>query len=246
MNARSRLIIVAIVCLLSAHAIPSAAAVDLQPLAAQAVRVADALDKLGAPLAPEARKALDSAAKESAPAKGVAAVEQVLDPHCLLLVQINPESRVKVGRGPAEPELVEGGWQTFLVKVTNEAGVTAKLNVTSPNAGKLAGSDQKDVANRWLDILQHTEQPLQPRLSGLGVEYRVVSLYSRDAGQREAKLSFDVGQGTQDLGFRAEQDVLFTARPAVAVALSLLDEEGKPTTAALVIRDRARRGYPAQ
>src|SRR3954466_7230454 len=82
--------------------------VALQPLAAQAARVADALDKLGAPLAPEDRQALDSAAKESDAAKGVAAIERVLDPHCLLLVQVNPESRVKVARGPAEAELVEG------------------------------------------------------------------------------------------------------------------------------------------
>jgi hypothetical protein len=220
--------------------------VDLQPLSAQAARVADALDKLGAPLSPEDRNALDAAPKESDPAKGVAAIERVLDPHCLLLVQINPESRVKVARGPAEAELVEGGWRTFLVKVSNEAGVTAKLNVTSPNAGKLAGSEQKDVPSRWLDVLQHTEQPLQARLSGLGVEYRVISLYSRDAGQREAKLAFDAGQGTQDLGFRAEQDVLFTAKPATEVTLSVLDEHGQPTMASFVIRDKAGRVYPSQ
>ena len=57
------------------------------------------------------------------------------------------------------------GWRTFLVKVTNEAGVTAVLNVTSPNTGKLAGSDAADVPHRWLDLVQHTAQPLQPRLS---------------------------------------------------------------------------------
>jgi hypothetical protein len=40
--------------------------------------------------------------------------------------------------------------------------------------------------------------------------------------------------------------VLFTAAPAAAVKLNLLDEEGKPTTAALTIRDRAGRVYPSQ
>ena len=37
-------------------------------------------------------------------------------------VNINPESRVKVARGPAAAELVEQGWRVFLVKVHNEGG----------------------------------------------------------------------------------------------------------------------------
>ena len=37
--------------------------------------------------------------------------------------------------------------------------------------------------------------PLKPALSGLAVEYRIVQLYSRDAGKREATISFNVGQG---------------------------------------------------
>ena len=44
-----------------------------------------------------------------------------------------------------------------------------------------------------------------------------IELYSRDAGRREAKLLFDVGQGTQDLGFRNEVNILFNCEPAVAV-----------------------------
>ena len=49
-------------------------------------------------------------------------------------------------------------------------------------------------------------------LSGLKVEYAIALIYSGDAGKREATLGFDVGQGTQDLGFRAEVPVLFTIR----------------------------------
>jgi hypothetical protein len=40
-----------------------------------------------------------------------------------------------------------------------------------------------------------------------------VRLAAHEAGKREATLKFDVGQGTQDLGFRAEVPVLFTVRP---------------------------------
>ncbi len=63
-------------------------------------------------------------------------------------------------------------------------------------------------------------------LSGLALEYRIIQLYSRDAGKREAKISFNVGQGTQDLGFRSDVDILFQVDPAVTVVLDVRDEDG--------------------
>ena len=89
-------------------------------------------------------------------------------------------------------------------------------------------------------------QPLNARLSGLPLEYRVVQIYSRDAGKREAKLEFDVGQGTQDLGFRNEVNVLFECQAATRVILDILDDNGKPTTGQFVIRDRQGRVYPSR
>ena len=174
------------------------------------------------------------------------ALQQVLDSYCLLAVEINPESRVKVRQGEAPLELVEQGWRQFLVKVFNQAGVTAPLRVKSPNAIPLAGSHRDDVADRWLDVQMFDAQPLRPALSGLAVEYRIIQLHSRDAGQREAKLQFDVGQGTQDLGFRNELDLLFTAHKSSTVTLKVLDENDAPTTAEFVIRDQAGRVYPSQ
>src|SRR5205823_3947360 len=90
------------------------------------------------------------------------------------------------------------------------------------------------------------KQPLRDQLSGLNLEYRILQLYSRDAGQSEAKISFNVGQGTQDIGYRNDVDLLFTCLPASDVKFHLLDEEGKPTTAMLVIRDKQERVYPSQ
>ncbi len=89
-------------------------------------------------------------------------------------------------------------------------------------------------------------QPLNKPLSGLEVEYRLLELYSRDAGRREAKLAFDVGQGTQDLGFRNEINVLFHCLPAVAVTLEVIDDDGQPTTGQFVFRDDRGRVYPAR
>lgn len=233
--------------LLGARGRPAAASrAELQPLAAQARRIVEALDHLGSPLKAADRKALLDAANAMDPARGVDAIERVLDHYTLIQLQINPESRVKAAPGPARPELVEQGWRTFLVKVTNEAGVTAPLQVESPNLGRLANSTREQIPNRWLEVLEYTAQPLKKELSGLETEYRVFSFYSRDAGKREARLAFNVGQGTQDLGFRNDIDLLFTIRPSVDVTFHILDTDRQPTTAGLIIRDTAGRVYPSQ
>src|ERR1035437_5936889 len=44
-------------------------------------------------------------------------IQEILDPQCLISLTINPEMRVKVTPGPAEPLLPEQGWRTFLIKV---------------------------------------------------------------------------------------------------------------------------------
>jgi hypothetical protein len=241
----------------TAQDLPLVSEVAAQPLKAQAKRVAQALETLGEPLSEERRAALQKALDEDDEARAVEAIQKALDPLCLAGVNINPESRVKAQPGPAGKELVEHGWRVFLVKVHNEAGVTAPLGVISPNAEPLvkrsSGSpDPKleitpaDAQNRWLDIDVLQRQPLNPNLSGLELEYRVISLYSRDRGKREATLAFDVGQGTQDLGFRSETPILFDCRPAVEVALEVIDHDGEPTTCWFVLRDRQGRVYPAR
>jgi hypothetical protein len=98
------------------------------------------MDLLGHPLPERTKKALDKASKETDDAALVRGVQDALDPFCLLTVNINPESRVKVAAGPAKAELVEQGWRQFLVKVHNESGVTAELKALSPQALKLAES----------------------------------------------------------------------------------------------------------
>lgn len=238
--------------------LPLVAGVEAQPLKANAKRVAEALDYLGQPLAAEQKKELDAALTNTDDAQAIKAIQAVLDPLALAGVNINPESRVKVARGPVVAELVQNGWRVFLVKVHNEAGVTSKLRAGSPNAAPLytrssnkPRADEKtavkpsDVPDRWLELLTFDGQPLNEKLSGLELEYRIVQLYSRDKGKREAKLTFDVGQGTQDLGFRSETSILFEILPAVKVQLDILDHDCKPTTGQFVFRDKQGRVYPA-
>ena len=236
--------------------------VEWQPFGAQIRRVIEALEYQGAPLPPGGKRELErilAAGGEEAASRA----QEILDAHCLMLVQINPESRVKVAAGPAKAELVEQGWRTFLVKVQNEAGVTAELRAISPHAQSLfAGgwysnpSDKEfrptaqggefGLQDRWLDLQMFNSQPMRKDLSGLDVEYRIIQLYSRDPGRREAKFMFNVGQGSQDIGFRNETDILFDVKGAQEVTFHVKDEKGGPTTACFLIRDEQGRVYPSQ
>ena len=228
----------------AAEPLPVVTGVEWQPLSAQIQRVLEALDYLGVPLAVADRRALEQISPTAEDAATRA--QEILDRHCLFFVNINPEMRVKVAAGPAKPELVEQGWRLFLVKVQNEAGATAVLHATSPHAQRLFNAPAADVPARWLELQMADAQPLRAALSGLELEYRIIQLYSRDAGQREAKFSFDVGQGTQDIGFRNETDLLFRCAPAHPVTLRVRDENDRPTTAGFVVRDQQQRVYPSQ
>src|SRR5262249_34653101 len=96
-----------------------------------------------------------------------------------------------VARG-GRPVLVEHGWRTYLVKVLNEAGAEATLDVLSPNARPVPGGPREEIGRRWLELSMYDERPMKPRLSGLGLEYRIVQRFSRAAGAREAMLWFDL------------------------------------------------------
>ncbi len=231
-------------------------AVPLQPLAQQVRQLEEALNYLGDPLPAPEVKQIDAAMGNQNEAAAAAAIEAALDKHVLAVVDINAESRVKVEQGAATPDLLEDGTRLFLVKVVNRAGVTAELKVVSPNSGNMflasTGDPQpemkltkSDAADRWADISLYHQAPMKKRLSGLGVEYQILEVYSRDAGQRAAKIGFNVGQGSQDIGFRNDINVLFNAEAATPVTLHITDENGQPAMASFVIRDRLNRLYPA-
>jgi hypothetical protein len=229
-----------------ASRLPIVADVPLQPLVSQVTRLIAAADYLGAPLPSDHQREIETAFKMADEKSAVTAIQRVLDCHCLVGVEVNPQMRVKVAPGPARPELVEHGWRQFLVKVHNEAGTTAVLRGISSQARRLAGAMPDEIRNLWLDLQMFDSQPLTRTLSGLVLEYRIVQLYSRDPGQREATLTFDVGQGTQDLGYRAEVPILFTIQPAQSVQWRVRDETGAPAVAAFVIRDAQGRVYPSR
>src|SRR4029077_5990148 len=141
-----------------------------------------------------------------------------------------------------------------LIKVHNEAGVTAQLQVQSENAKPdlhISTSSAKaleknlitegQVENRFLEMQLYHSRPLLPNLSGLKLEYVVLQIYSKDAGQREAEIGFNIGQGTQDLGFRNTINVLFNIQPAVKVILHVKDDDGSLAMASFTITDGIER-----
>src|SRR5215475_9213108 len=76
--------------------LPIVSAIDLQPLSAQVNRLVEALDYLGAPLSSAEKQSLQTAMAKSAPGTATEEIQRILDPHCLISLNINPEMRVKV------------------------------------------------------------------------------------------------------------------------------------------------------
>ncbi len=240
-----------------------------QPFTAQIRRVMTAMREIGADFPEGDRAALSAALGAGDPERSGRLIQAILDRYVLVNVAINPESRVSVSRGSAPAALVENGWRSFLVKVVNRSGLTAELIAESPQAK--ADSDHApgseitgtgimkpgaqvpvqsitfaDVADRWLDLDMYNQPPLTRELSGLQVEYRILQLYSRDMGTREATISFNAGPTTRDLGFRSELPVLFRCARASRVTLGIRDSDGSPATASLVISDKVGRVYPSR
>ncbi|MBT4694250.1 MAG: CehA/McbA family metallohydrolase [Planctomycetaceae bacterium] len=231
--------------------------VPVQPLRAQIKRVVEALSYVGTPLTIKEQAALSEITSGS-DEEFASAIQALFETRTLAEIHINPESRVKVSPGSAKPLLVQNGWTIFLIRVHNEAGITAPLRLNSPQNGPVyirsrgqhAPDENRitttDIKDRWLALQSFDKQPLTDKLSGLLLEYRVIGIYSRDKGQREAVLTFDAGQGTQDLGFRSSIPILFTISTAVEVQLLVRDDDGSPTVAEFVITDAKGRVYPSR
>lgn len=261
-----RLLVAALLLLpLSARAadVPRVDNVELQPLAAQVKRVFDALELLGAPL-PEADRKAVAAAVEN---KSVGELQAALDRHCLAAVKVVDGKKCETTIGPAKPELAQQGWRLFLVKVLNPQGVDKlELKAESPHAltpfRKTFSLDPapkvepvSEVEKRFFELDMHNGQPLVRQLSGLEVEYRILGIYSRDAGRKEGSLGFGLwrdlpkpeprGQRQERVATGPQAPLLFDSVPAVIVRLRVKDHDGKPTVGTFQFKDAAGRVYPA-
>ena len=173
----SRLLAV-LMAILCGHTVAGAQSVEGQPLAANMTRLIDALDLLGRPLNESQTKDLRTAIA----AEDASRLQTLLDPHVLCTVTINPESRLKVERGPAEAKLQQAGFTPLLVKVVNQGAVKSRLRLGSPQAGAPYGGvaplsmqrqDQQQLASkellkdgprRFLHVEMFSQPPMTVRL----------------------------------------------------------------------------------
>lgn len=120
-------------------------------------------------------------------------------------------------------------------------------NSTQPTEDFTIGAvDAVEAESRWMALNTWDKPPLEPALSGLELEYRILQIYSRDQGTREASIEAVTDAGIQDLGFRSTLAILFDCRPSHQVKLRLRDQDGVPAAVALVITDKLGRVYPTQ
>ena len=131
----------------------------------------------------------------------------------ILKVQINPESRVKLAPVTLPESLVQHRTQRFLIEIHNEARIQAPLRIRAldQSAGDVQPAD-------WCDVRLVENLVSSSILSGEETEWKLLELSSDLAGRREVRFEADVGQGTQDLGFRSTTDVLLKVNPSAPSA----------------------------
>ena len=190
--------------------LPLVEEVEWEPFREQCRQLMKALDKIGEPVPAETVRSVQMLLDKKAddPRAAVRVVQKLLDAQCLLAVSINPESRVKVIRGPAVVKMRQSEETMVLLKVHNDGGVTHQLRLRGPEIAQAGERGE----GRWLRVALVTDAPFGAKLSGRRLEYRLLRLTPTESGKREATFQFDVGQVTQDLGFRAEVPILFSIR----------------------------------
>src|SRR5579885_1841123 len=236
--------------------------VERQPLAAQARRVSEALALLGEPLTDAERQAISDAATDADENQAVEHIQALLDKRCLAGVHVTADKKLEARAGSAKPQLAEQGWRVFLVKVHNQPGLAnIELTASSPNALRMTNPstgrpDPKvvsvgEVGKRFLDVMMFNGQPLVRDLSGLELEYRIVQIYCRDSGRKEATLRFNLNEGKKQIASGQPLRIDFESAPAVLIRLHVIDDDGqsqrdgRPVVAAFTFRDHLGRVYPS-
>ena len=142
-----------------------------------------------------------------------ASLAAVVEPLVVLRVDVNPESRVKMAAVSPLPELVVDRTYRVLLEVSNAARIRAPLRVMATDRSKTPPRLARFCEVGLVDGIASSSF-----LSGAEREWKIVEIRLLEAGRREVHLEADVGQGTQDLGFRAAADLLLKGVPARRVA----------------------------
>jgi hypothetical protein len=239
-----------------------------QPYFAGVNRVLGALAKLGAPIGIEDAKRIGQLANQNDSAS-VDAAEKILDSYTLARLSLDTDGSARVAIGGAQRTLVEQGWRMFLVRIANPGGRTDSVNFASESQGPgsmmswtmAPRAHMGDRLNKgpiieklWVLSRIQEESPATEgdqarpiQLSGMPVEYRIIELFSRDAGRRSDKFTlyaFPKDGGWPDDSGHRELD--FDCLPSRSVSLAVCDADGRGCVASLAVKDRQDRVYPPQ
>jgi hypothetical protein len=239
-----------------------------QPYFASVKRALEALEKLGAPIAPADAQQVASLAAQGDSA-AVNAAEVILQRYTVVNLSIESESSAHVMVGGASRTLIEQGWRVFLIRLDNPSARTDNVSFSSgwSTPGQMGPSDHSaqragladrlnkapDIEKMWLlsQLYEATPVPGQEvpvlALSGAPVEYRIIQLFSRDRGQRRADLMVYTmsKSGDSSLAY-GRREFVFDCVPSRDVALGVLDVDGRGCVAALTIKDKLDHVYPPQ
>ena len=167
----------------------------VQPLFASAVRAVRKLQDLGDPLPADVVTQLSKLESSSlSEAERRSQLETLLRPYVLVDVSIDEQGIAVCAPGAAPPRLVQHGWRSFLVRVANPHRIAATLSASpggvygvidyQSHSARIALHDTLTVVPRIKDAWLEAAIAAPNDLSGLEVEYKVISLYSREGGVR--------------------------------------------------------------
>jgi hypothetical protein len=246
----------------------------VQPLFASAVRSVRKLQDLGDPLPADVVTQLSELESSSlSEAERRSRLESLLGPFVLVDVSIDEQGIALCAPGAAPPRLVQHGWRSFLVRAANPHRIEAKLVATpsgvyglidyQSHSARIALHDTLTIVPRIKDAWLDATIAGPGDLSGLEVEYKVISLYSREGGVRPGGLSLFAADehNHQSLsrsplgvaGFRTNFELReyaasfdFDCAPAGEIQLDIREPDGRSCMAAITVRDAQGRSYPSK
>lgn len=240
-----------------------------QPFFASVMRALVALQASGQPVASADAERLAAFAVQG-DADAVENAEALLDRYTLARVVLDHDGMGRAVLGGAERTLIEQGWRSFLIRVSNPHSVAERFEVSLGWGGGSRGVGTMSFPNgeqkpRLLDSLFNAplieklwlivQMQAGQNLSGAPVEYLVIDVFSRDRGERTRKLGFGAGKlvwngesYSRATWSAMTRPLLFTAvaRPTADVLLRVLDDDGVGCMGSLLIKDAREHIYPPQ
>ena len=245
-----------------------------QPVLASAARAVRRLADLGEPLPAEVITQLFKLETGSlSDGELCRELEVLLRPFVLVHMHIDEYGMCACTPGAAPPRLVEHGWRSFLLRIANPHRIQAPLVELAhgvfglidqkSHAARTALPDSLTSVPRIRDSWLEARLAAPAELSGLEVEYKVVSLYGRDSGVRTGQLQFYAAVEESPESLTRPPDQLAARRtsfdtatvaatfefdcvPARDIRFDVREPDGRSCVAAITVRDPHGRSYPSK